>query len=413
MDRTLGKLPGRILALVAFGLALAVTVAACGGGGSSTGGGGGSGTTASTAEACPETIVVGGHTTSTGGAAVYGKSFEPALELWAKEVDAKGGILGSEVELKFADDGFDNSRGGSVATQLTSREGANFVIGPVAPGPASVAAPIYEREDVLALAPTTAGPAYEPESGVRNATMYSTAVERRQFMTVVGEYLKSQGYEHPGLLVSNDTYGPPYQEDTEAAFEQLGIEIAGVEEFDVESPDLVSQVRALREDGADVVIPLMVATEAFANAFTAMERIGWTPPIAGPYALGSAPWEQFESLVPHAAFAEYAAVTREGSKPASATSAKVGAALRNVPVFDYGIESYLAGEVLDKAITKAGSCETQKVIEALTSISEEVMGQQVEFPAGSQIGGTEKSVKMVKPLSNDPKTGLLEVVKQG
>lgn len=403
----------RLAALGAVVLGLSVGVAACGGGSSGGGGGDGGGASKAAASDCPGTLVIGAHTTSTGGAAVYGQSFEPALKLWADDTNKAGGILGRRVQIKTADDGFDNARGGAVATELTARDNANFVLGPVAPGPAAVAAPVYDRAGILALAPTTAGPAYADDGSVRNATMYSTAPERETFMTVVGKYIQSQGYSKPALLVSQDTYGPPYQKDTEAAFKALGLKIVASEGFDPTATDLVSAVRKLRDAGADVVVPLTIATASFASFFTALDKIGWNPPIAGPYALGSAPWSKFKPHAAKAAFAEYAAVTRNGSTPASDLSAKVGTALKNVPVFDYGIEGYLAGEVLRAAITKAKSCKTDAVVKAMTSSSGKVMGQQVTFPSGSHLGGAEGSLKMVKPLSNDPTNGLLEVVGKG
>jgi branched-chain amino acid transport system substrate-binding protein len=397
---------GVMMATVGLGLA------ACGG---DDGDGGDGGASASAGgSGCPETIKIGGHTTSSGGAAVYGESFEAGIDLWVEDTNRDGGILGSQVSVTYSDDGFVNSRGGTVATELTARGDADFVLGPVSPGPAAVAAPVYDRAGVLALAPTTAGPGYATDGSVRNSTMYSTAAAREVFMEVVGEYIKAQGHSKPGLLVSQDTYGPPYQESTETAFEKVGLEVAAVEGFDVATTDLVSQVRALRDAGVDVVVPLTVATATFANFFRALERIDWQPPIAGPYALGSAPWGDFEGAAENAAFAEYAAATREGSTPASDLSARVGAALKEVPVFDYGIEAYLAGEVLEAAITEAGSCETEAVIEALTGAGPQtVMGQEVNFPDGARLGGTTASLRMVRPLTSEPETGLLEVVEGG
>jgi ABC-type branched-subunit amino acid transport system substrate-binding protein len=89
----------------------------------------------------------------------------------------------------------------------------------------------------------------------------------------------------------------------------------------------------------------------------------------------------------------------------------VGPKFKNLPVFDYAIETYLAGEVLKAAITQAGTCNTKDVIKALTGKAGSAMGQTIAFPQGGRLGGTADSLRMVRPQTADPTSGLLQVVK--
>jgi len=82
----------RVLALIAA-VGLATTVAACGSSGGGGGGGGGNGP-----------IVIGTSISKTG---VYAASADFALrgyQYWVDEINAKGGLLGRQVQLKVMDD---------------------------------------------------------------------------------------------------------------------------------------------------------------------------------------------------------------------------------------------------------------------------------------------------------------------
>src|SRR5215472_8799285 len=113
----------RFLALTAAASAAALILAAC----SSSGSGSSSSTTGS---ATKSPILIGTSLSLTGDFSVDGQAFERGYNLWVKEINKSGGLLGHKVTLKIVNDNSDPGTVTTNYTQLISADHAAFVFGP-------------------------------------------------------------------------------------------------------------------------------------------------------------------------------------------------------------------------------------------------------------------------------------------
>src|SRR6516165_2197999 len=110
----------RFLALTAVAAAAAMVLAACS---SST-------TTGTSSGASKSPIVIGTSLSLTGDFSVDGQAFQRGYELWVKEINKAGGLLGHPVTLKILNDNSDPGTVTTNYTQLINQDHAAFVFGP-------------------------------------------------------------------------------------------------------------------------------------------------------------------------------------------------------------------------------------------------------------------------------------------
>ena len=98
--------------------------------------------------------VVGPHS---GDLASYGIPTIKAAELVVKEVNAKGGVLGKQVELLVEDDVCQPQVATNTATKMVS-EGVHFVLGHICSGATKAALGIYKDAGIPAISPSATNP---------------------------------------------------------------------------------------------------------------------------------------------------------------------------------------------------------------------------------------------------------------
>ncbi len=104
-----------------------------------------------------ETIKLGVVGPHSGDLASYGIPTIKAAELVVKEVNAKGGVLGKQVELLVEDDVCQPQVATNTATKMVS-EGVHFVLGHICSGATKAALGIYKDAGIPAISPSATNP---------------------------------------------------------------------------------------------------------------------------------------------------------------------------------------------------------------------------------------------------------------
>lgn len=104
-----------------------------------------------------ETIKVGVVGPHSGDLASYGIPTIKAAELVVKEVNAKGGVLGKQVELLVEDDVCQPQVATNTATKMVS-ENVHFVLGHICSGATKAALGIYKDAGIPAISPSATNP---------------------------------------------------------------------------------------------------------------------------------------------------------------------------------------------------------------------------------------------------------------
>jgi len=104
-----------------------------------------------------DTIKLGVAGPHSGDLASYGIPTVKAAELVVKEINAKGGVLGKQVELIIQDDVCQPEKATNVATKLVS-EKADIVLGHICSGATKAALGIYKEEKIIVMSPSATNP---------------------------------------------------------------------------------------------------------------------------------------------------------------------------------------------------------------------------------------------------------------
>jgi branched-chain amino acid transport system substrate-binding protein len=104
-----------------------------------------------------DTIKIGIAGAHSGDLASYGLPTVKAAELVAKEVNARGGILGKKIELLVEDDACKPDVATNTATKLVS-EGAQVVVGHICSGATKAALGIYKDAGIIVMSPSATNP---------------------------------------------------------------------------------------------------------------------------------------------------------------------------------------------------------------------------------------------------------------
>ena len=105
-----------------------------------------------------DTIKLGVAGPHSGDLASYGIPTIKAAELVVKDINAKGGVLGKQVELVVEDDVCKPEVATNTATKLVG-EGVNVVLGHICSGATKAALGIYKDSKILAMSPSATNPA--------------------------------------------------------------------------------------------------------------------------------------------------------------------------------------------------------------------------------------------------------------
>lgn len=109
----------RFFAISITGAVLTASLAAC----SSSGSSGGSNNS-------KKPVLIGASLSLTGGFSADGQAFQKGYELWAKDQNAKGGLLGRKIVLKFINDASDPTQAVTNYQTLINVDHVDFTIGP-------------------------------------------------------------------------------------------------------------------------------------------------------------------------------------------------------------------------------------------------------------------------------------------
>ncbi len=105
-----------------------------------------------------ESIRVGEYASLSGKEATYGQAAHKGTVLAVEEINARGGVLGHQLELVTEDDESKPGEAATVVKKLISRDGVVAVLGEIASGRSLEAAPICQNAKVPMISPGSTAP---------------------------------------------------------------------------------------------------------------------------------------------------------------------------------------------------------------------------------------------------------------
>ncbi|MCG6980464.1 MAG: branched-chain amino acid ABC transporter substrate-binding protein [Deltaproteobacteria bacterium] len=200
-----------------------------------------------------DTIKLGVAGPHSGDLASYGIPTVKAAELVVKEINAKGGVLGKQVELLVEDDVCKPEVATNTATKLVS-EKVDVVLGHICSGATKAALGIYKDSNIIAMSPSATNPALT-QSGDYPNFFRTIASDDAQAKLEVDFALNVLKVKKIAVLHDKGDYGKGLAEFAKAFLENAPqAKVVLYEGITPGAVDYSAVVQKIRRSGAEAVI---------------------------------------------------------------------------------------------------------------------------------------------------------------
>ena len=313
----------------------------------------------------------------TGGSSPMGVSMRDGAKLAVTEINAKGGVLGRQIELIERDDEAKNERGVQIAQELINKEKVVATLGYINSGVSLASQRFYQEakipvmNNVSTASVITKQFADQPE----NYIFRNSANDSIQSAMIVDEVIGRRKYTKVAILADSTNYGQLGREDLEKALAAKGIKAVAIEKYNIKDVDMTPQLLKSKEAGAQVVITYGIGPE-LAQIANGMVKLGWKVPMIGSWTLSMGNFIDNAGKNADGALMPQTFI-QEGNTPKRTSfiaSYQKAYKVDRIPSPVSAAQGYDSVYLLAAAITQAKSTEGPKVREALEDLKAPVEG---------------------------------------
>lgn len=197
-----------------------------------------------------ESIRIGALFAVTGPASFLGEPEKNTLELLVKELNAKGGIKGSKVELVVYDTQGDATKAVQLANKLIKNDKVVAIIGPSTTGESMAVIPIVEKEQI---------PLVSCAAGIK----ITEPVKKWVFKTPANDHVAAEKIlnhaaklkqKNIALLTVSDSFGSSGREQLKVLAAKKGFNVVADEVYSPKDTDMTAQLTKIRGIKSDAII---------------------------------------------------------------------------------------------------------------------------------------------------------------
>ncbi|SIQ34498.1 ABC transporter substrate-binding protein [Halanaerobium kushneri] len=242
------------------------------------------------AGAAEDTVKIGLSAPITGNYAEFGENFQYSVEIAADRINANGGIRGREVEIIVRNSEGKPNVAASIAQEFVQNKEIVAEIGDFTSTSCLAAAPIYERNQMVQLSPTSSHPDFA-RSGEFMFGIVGTQAAEGPFNAeyIAKEYL---GIDSVAVIYINNDWGVSTMENFVAAAEKVGLEVTGTEAFFGGETDFSAILTNVKQNNPEGVYIAAMYNEA-SQVVNQIDRMEWDVAKLAPSSVFS---EQFLKL---------------------------------------------------------------------------------------------------------------------
>lgn len=222
----------------------------------------------------------------TGGSSPMGVSMRDGVKLAVAEINAKGGLLGRQIQLVERDDEAKNERGVQVAQELINKEKVVATVGYANTGVALASQRFYQDAKIPVMNNVATGSAVTKQFADQpeNYVFRTAASDAIQSVMIVDQAVVKHKFTKVAILADSTNYGQLGQADLEKALEKKGIKPVAEEKFNIKDVDMTAQLLKAKQAGAQVILTYGIGPE-LAQIANGMEKLGWKVPMIGSWTL--------------------------------------------------------------------------------------------------------------------------------
>jgi branched-chain amino acid transport system substrate-binding protein len=197
-----------------------------------------------------EPLRIGALFSVTGPASFLGEPEKNTLEMLVREINSKGGVKGSPVELVIYDTQGDATKAVQWANKLIKDDKVVAIIGPSTTGETMAVKPVTEKEQIPLVSCAAGIKITEPV----NPWTFKTPANDQVAGEKILNYAARLGQKRLALLTVSDGFGASGREQLKALAAQKGFTIVADETFGPKDTDMTAQLTKIRGAGADAII---------------------------------------------------------------------------------------------------------------------------------------------------------------
>lgn len=222
----------------------------------------------------------------TGALAHTGLQIRYGVETALAEINAAGGVLGQQIELKAYDDQGEPARAVDNALRIGEQDECVVMLGGFrTPNAIALREPLAEMGLPWVGVISAGTRVIEHENG-ENEWMFRVSMKDRWVAPfLVRNAVARAPSGKIGLLYEATGWGQGAQPDVVAAAEAQSVDLVGQETFNIADTDMTAQLIRLRDAGAEALVFYGVDREADA-ILRSMERIDYRPMIVSAWGIG-------------------------------------------------------------------------------------------------------------------------------
>jgi branched-chain amino acid transport system substrate-binding protein len=372
------------VALGAVALSVGVLAACSSGGSSSSSSSSSAGSTspsssASTSPSSSAPISIGASLSLTGDFSDDGKAFQQGYDLWVKDVNAAGGILGRQVKLTVIDDKSDPNQVVTNYQTLINSDHVDLTFGPFSSLLTAPASQVAARNGYAFVEGAGGAPkVFDTAWNQADHNVFDVSLPVADELIPFVQYIASLPAATRDKLTAaypsaDDPFATPPVQLAQSKLEALGVKTVYTKVFPEESSSYKPQADQVANSKADIVVLGSTDVPTVAAFMSEFEQDHYTPQMfiaaAGPdqgasFISAVKPAANATGMmVPNAWYPGYANAASQKMVSEYVAQYKGSASDVNADV----AEAYSVGQVVAQAITAVGSVDNAKIISYLHS----------------------------------------------
>ena len=202
-----------------------------------------------------ETVKVGVVAPITGPVPTYGDSTVKGITFAMEEWNAKGGVLGKDIELVIEDGACDADSSVNAGNKLIDQDGVNYIIGEVCSSATLPLALISEEAGVLQITPTSTNKDVTLSlDGSTKPTVFRACFIDPFQGYVMAKFATDQGYKTAFVMLDQgNDYVLGLAEQFDKHFTDFGGEVVGTEAYTDTDTDFSAILAKVADSGAEVL----------------------------------------------------------------------------------------------------------------------------------------------------------------
>lgn len=315
------------------------------------------------AKSTDKTIKIGGLAPLTGSVAQYGNAVNNAVQMAVDDINAKGGILGKQIEYKCEDEKGDVNEAITAYSTLVDNEKIVALVGDVTSKPCEAVAQKAKADNLPMI---TASGTAENITKVGDNVFRACFIDPYQGQLMASYAAKKLGAKTAAILYdTGDTYSTGIADAFEKAAQDNGMTVTNKEGYTTGSSDFKAQLTNIKAKNPDVImIPVYYSDVALIA--TQAKSLGITSKL-----LGADGWDgvlqkidasNVDTLKNAYFCSQYSAQSSDPDLQAFLAKYKEK---YGIDANMFSVLGYDAMQIMAAAIQKAGSTDSAAIINAL------------------------------------------------